>query len=405
MKTILIVSQYFYPERFLLNDLVKTLLEKGHKVIVLTGQPNYPDGHIFKDYSNFSRFNDKYLGAQVLRVPVYPRGKGRAWELALNYLSFIVSCLIFGVPRVLFKKFDVIFSWGTSPILQSIPALIIKLFKRKKTYLWVQDLWPETLTSLNMIRSQFLISIVGFVVKFIYVFTDYILVQSPGFKKSVIKYGGKESKIHWLPNWSMAPSEVKKETFPRPKFDKSYFNILFAGNLGKAQSLQTILDTASMLLEQTHIKIHLLGEGSEKSWAQKVCQEKNINNISFLQGCSTEEVPYYFSNCQALLVTLIDDEHISLVIPSKIQTYLAAGRPILAAVNGEAYKVLLDSGASLASPAEEPAQLAKNIKELASYPDNKLEEMALNGKKYYQQYFDRNKVINNLITLFEKGMR
>lgn len=401
---ILIVSQFFHPERFLLNDLVDNLIEKGHQVIVLTGQPNYPDGSIFTGYSNFSKWNDTYKGAEVLRVPVFPRGKGRAWELALNYTSFIISSIIFGLPRVLFKKFDVIFSWGTSPILQCIPALIIKLFKRKKTYLWVQDLWPETLSSLNMIRSSFIISLVGLVVRLIYFFTDYILIQSPGFEQSVVKYGGNPNKIHWLPNWSMAPTEVIPQINIRPTFDRDKFNILFAGNLGKAQSLQTIIDAAAILSEMPRLKIHLLGEGSEKTWAMKICKTKNISNINFIAGCPISEMPYYFSNCQALLVTLIEDKHISMVIPSKVQTYLAAGRPILAAVNGEAGKILHESGSSLVAPAEDPVELAKNIKKLASYPDNKLEEMALNGKKYYQLNFERNKVINNLIKLFKKGL-
>ena len=119
---ILIVSQFFYPERFLLNDLVKNLSQKEHKIIVLTGQPNYPEGSIFQGYSNFSNWKDSFEGAEVIRVPVFPRGKGRSWELVLNYLSFIISCILFGLPRLTFKKVDVIFSWGTSPILQSIPA-------------------------------------------------------------------------------------------------------------------------------------------------------------------------------------------------------------------------------------------------------------------------------------------
>ncbi len=401
---ILIVSQFFYPERFLLNDLVVKLIEQGHEVLVLTGQPNYPDGSIFNGYSNYTKWKDDYKGAVILRVPVFPRGKGRAWELVLNYASFVISSILFGVPRVLFKKFDVIFSWGTSPILQAIPSLLIKLFKRKKTYLWVQDLWPETLSSLNMIRSSFLISLVGLVVRFIYMFTDYILIQSPGFERSVIKYGGKSNKIHWLPNWSMAPIKVQESSLNRPSFDKDVFNILFAGNLGKAQSLQTILDAAAILSETSNLKIHLLGEGSEKAWAEKVCNDKKIHNINFLAGCPTEEVPYYFSNCQALLVTLIEDEHISLVIPSKVQTYLAAGRPIIAAVNGQANKILKASEAGLVSPAEDPVALAKNIKKLISYPDNKLEEMAENGKRYYQNHFHQKIVINKLIKLFEDGL-
>ena len=134
-----------------------------------------------------------------------------------------------------------------------------------------------------------------------------------------------------------------------------------------------------------------------------ICKKRNVKNINFLKGCETEDMPYYFSNTQALLVTLIDNEHISLVIPSKVQTYLAAGRPILAAVNGEASKILKNSSSALVGPAEDPVALAKNIKILASYPDNKLDEMALNGKNYYKNLFERKQVISHLIKLFEKG--
>ncbi len=401
---IIIISQYFYPERFLLNDLVKELSSRGHEVTIVTGQPNYPKGNLFPGYSNFSRWTDSYEGCKVIRVPVIPRFKGRAYQLFLNYISFIFSCIVFGLPRVLFKKTDVIFAWGTSPILQSIPAILLKIVKRKKLYLWVQDLWPETLTAVNMIHSKTILNCVALVVKFTYRWTDYILIQSPGFKHSVLKHGGDESKIHWVPNWSMAPTEVNKTNLPRPIFDKNLFNILFAGNIGKAQSIQTIIDAASILVDNQKIMIHLLGDGSEKKWAQTFVINKKINNINFLDPCPTSEVPYYVQNCQALLVTLIDDKNISNVIPSKIQTYLASGRPIIAALNGEPYKLLLNSGAALVGPAEDPVQLSKNIKILASYTDKQCKDMSEKGKQYYNEFFDRKKVITNLTQLFKEGL-
>ncbi len=401
---ILVVSQYFYPESFLLNDLVCELVKQGHKVTVLTGQPNYPSGKLFPGYTQLSRWKDNYQGALILRVPVFPRGQGRSWELALNYLSFIISAIFLGLPRILFSKVDIVFSWGTSPILQCLPALVFKVFRFKKTYLWVQDLWPETLSSVNMIQSKFILKLVGWVVSFIYKMTDFILIQSPAFEKSVVLHGGSPQKIHWIPNWSLI-TKTNQDFKVHSEFSPSHFNLLFAGNLGKAQSLETILLAAEILKDDELIQFHILGEGSEKKWFQKTSQEKGLTHIHFHKGCSPEEVPAYFSRSQALLVTLKSDSTLDRVIPSKIQTYLASGKPIIAAVSGQSQKTLTESQGALVGPSQNAETLAKNIKKLASYSDTKLDDMGNKGKLYYMKNFERNSVISSITQLFKRGLK
>ncbi len=397
---LLIVSQFFYPERFILNDLANTLSKQGHRVTVLTGQPNYPDGQIFDGYSNSSRWKDRYGDITILRVPVYPRKDGKAIHLALNYLSFILSATVFGLPRLLFLKLDSIIAWGTSPALQALPAVILKIFKRKPLHFWVQDLWPETLKSLDVIKSPFLLRLIGFFVGLIYKFCDAIWVQSPGFEESVVKHGGHKDKIHWIPNWTNLLEQKLFTPDSAPQLDPQKFKILFAGNIGKAQDLDTLLEAAKIVQSEDQIQILLLGEGSEKSRLQKKVKSENIKNVVFLPGRPSNEMPYYYQQAQALAITLMDDPAIARVIPSKVQSYLASAKPIVGAVNGQAQETLLKAEAGFVGPAKDAEILAKNIKKMIHKSDEEVKQLGQNGFVYYTNHFSKEKVllrINKLI--------
>lgn len=197
---ILVVSQYFWPESFVINDIVRILDEQGHFVVVATGKPNYPDGEVFDGYSAGGIQRERFTGrVDVLRVPLWPRGQGGAKGLILNYLSFVISGLIFLPGMLKGQKFDVILVFAPSPITQAIPAIFLKWLKRARLILWIQDLWPESLAATGFVRSPYLLKVFGWGVREIYRCCDKLLVQSQAFFKPVARYTDAE-KIHYYPN-------------------------------------------------------------------------------------------------------------------------------------------------------------------------------------------------------------
>ena len=208
---VLIVSQYFWPEGFRINDVVKSLAARGIEVDVLTGKPNYPEGRIFPGYSAFGCVNESWSGANIFRVPLSPRGKNSTFRLAINYLSFIFSGLIFGPFLLRKRKYDVVFVYGLSPILLAIPGIFIAWLKGNRLILWVQDLWPESMSATGYVKAGFFLQIIGLIVRWIYSHTDLILVQSRAFEAPIASMAPSK-KIIYYPNsvdssFAQAPSE------------------------------------------------------------------------------------------------------------------------------------------------------------------------------------------------------
>lgn len=199
---ILIITQYFYPESFRINDLTRALMDLGHEITVLTGLPNYPQGQILLGYSWTKKRNDQYFGATVYRVPIIPRQQGGKVFLSLNYLSFVLSAIIFGLPRLRKKNFDCCFVFATSPITAAIPANLFRFLTGCPVGIWIQDLWPDVVSSVAMIRNPKIIGYIGALTKWIYRHSDRLFIQSESFRTSVLKWGGTESQIRYLPNWA-----------------------------------------------------------------------------------------------------------------------------------------------------------------------------------------------------------
>ena len=246
---ILIVSQYFWPENFRINDLAVGLKEKGNDVTVLTGIPNYPQGKIFPGYNLFAK-KEIYKGIKIQRVPLLPRGKGGKLNLILNYLSFFISAS-FLAPFYCREKYDVIFVFACSPIIQALPAIFLKKIRHSSLMLWVLDLWPESLTATKAVRSPLILKWVEKLVKFIYNQSDLILVSSRGFIPSISAKGVVLEKIVFFPNWAEdIYKPVKPENAKLPlavnNFPKG-FKLMFAGNIGVAQDFQTILTAFEIL--------------------------------------------------------------------------------------------------------------------------------------------------------------
>lgn len=398
---ILVVTQYFWPESFIVNGLVSELCRRGHNVEVLTGLPNYPAGTISEGYSLLSGpWAQEYAGAKVVRAFLIPRGKGFV-RLAVNYISFVVGACF----KALFmqKNFDVIFCYAPSPVTACLPAVFLRWLTKKPLVFWVQDLWPESIAAVGAVKSKTAIQLVGKLVRFIYVRCDRLLVQSEAFKSSILSWGGTENKITFVPNWA----EPFENSAAAPAWVQQLpagFKIGFAGNIGKAQDMRTLLIAAEMLKEHKEIKWIVAGDGSERHWLEIEIKNRELTDCIFTVG----KKPYsdmlpFFNACDALYVSLTDEPIFNLTIPAKVQAYMSAGKAILASITGEGARIIEEAGAGLCAPASQPGVLAGKVLKLMNLSQEEREEMGKNGLKYFEKNFERGTVVSKIETLLKSA--
>lgn len=384
--SVLVFSQYFWPETFRINDFAVELRDAGAHVTVLTGQPNYPDGEIARGYSAWGCGAEEYRGLTVYRVPLFPRGRNSALRLALNYLSFIVSAAVCGTWLLRGRRFDVVFVYAPSPILQAIPAAWIAWLKGARLVTWVQDLWPESLEATGFVRNPRLLGLVGHVVDWIYGRHDMLLVQSPGFIAPV-RQRAPRKPVHYLPNPGDRSFDATVGLDSVALRLADGFNVVFAGNLGTAQALETIVAAAQLLQDDPSIRFVLVGSGSRDGWLRDEIERLGLTNIQTPGRFSSEEMAGILRQASVLLVTLARNPIFALTVPSKVQAYLAAGRPVVASIDGEGARVVQDADAGLAVPAEDPVGLAAAIRRLRALDAHELECMGRRGRVYYEREF------------------
>lgn len=385
---ILMVSQYFWPETFRITEVVHSLQEAGCTVTVLTGQPNYPDGAIFPGYKATGAGKEVHDGYAIYRVPLIARGKGSSLRLVLNYLSFIASACIVGPWLLRRQRFDVVFVYAPSPILQAIAGVWLKLVKGASLVTWVQDLWPESLEVTGFVRNKCLLRAVAVVVRWIYRRNDLLLVQSQAFIEPVRAMAGTTPVVYY-PN----PGELAFAHKPNPgdtpalQFDPG-FNVVFAGNLGTVQALETLLDAAEILLPCIEIRLVLIGSGSRSAWLEEQVTQRQLSNVRLPGRFSSDLMPGILAQASVLLVSLVRSPIMSQTVPGKVQAYLAAGQPIIASLDGEGARVVLESGAGLACPAEDAKALAQAVLQLRAASAEELQRMGESGRRYYDENFD-----------------
>ncbi len=395
---ILIVSQYFYPEEFRVNDLAVELAARGHEVVVLTGVPNYPKGKFFDGYGWFCPSRQEYQGVTVLRVPLLPRGHQQSWRLVLNYVSFALFASIVGPWRCR-GAFDVIFVYEPSPITVAIPGIVLRWFKKAPLLLWVQDLWPESLVATGAVHSRAILAAVSKLVRWIYRHCDIILVQSRGFIHSVITMGAERSRIQYFPNWAEAlyvPQEREGEERNRLGIPQG-FCLMFAGNIGVAQDFPTILSAMSELRSEKDFHLVVVGDGRMASWVREEIERRRLGHMVHLLGSHpVETMPTYFVAADAMLVTLKREPIFALTIPGKIQSYMACGRPIIAGLDGEGARVTAEARAGFVAPAEDAQALAAAIRKMMALLPKARAVLGRNAREYYDAHFDRNRLIDEL---------
>ncbi len=396
---LLILSQYFWPENFRINELVATLVKRGHEVTVLTGLPNYPDGRIFPEYRAAPASFAQYEGAEVIRVPLVPRGRG-ALRLVLNYASFVVTATLFGTWRLRGRRFEAVFVYQPSPITSCLPAIAIGQLKRAPVVMWTLDLWPETLEAIGVVRSPLLLRLVGRLVTFIYRRCALVLGQSRGFEANVVRYAGDARKFRYFPQWSETLSGADLATVePAPELRPfaDTFNVLFAGNIGEAQDFPAILDAAERLRHRVDVRWLIVGDGRAADWVREEITRRDLGERVHLLGRHpSERMPAFFKGAGALLVTLRRAPVFALTIPGKVQTYLASGLPLIGMLDGEGARVIEEAGAGLTCAAGDDAALAEQVVRMVSLSGPDRAAMGTRGLVYSRREFDRDRLLTEL---------
>ena len=398
---ILIISQYFWPENFKINDVAKGLIARGHNVSVLTGLPNYPKGKFFDGYSFPKNKKENYEGITIYRSPVIPRGNGSSVRLFLNYFSLAFLASI----RLLFikNKFDRIFVYEASPVTIGIPAIIAKYRFNAPIYFWVQDLWPESITAAGGVKNKYVINLVDKLTRFIYWHSKKILVQSRAFIPYILNQKVNKNKIIYLPN---STEKFYKKVNPNNKYKKIMPKdgpiLMFAGNIGEAQGFNTIIKSASYL-NDSGVKVNwvILGDGRQRELIEAKITDLGLQkNFFFLGSYPSEEMPYFFVHANAMLVTLKKNLIFSMTIPNKIQSYMACSKPIIANLDGEGGKVILEAECGFVSPSEDFMSFSKSIITFLKLSSDKKEVMGNNARLYFETEFEREKQLDKIINIF-----
>lgn len=358
---LLIISQYFYPERFIINELASALVLKGHEVTVITSVPTYPRRELFKSYKNGFFFGQNYNGINVIRVPMYPRGTSHL-SLILNYSCYIFFSSMLAIVLASKIRFDSVLVFGLSPIFSGLAGSLYKKIVGTRLVIWVQDLWPESLVSTGYIKSGFILGVVRECVLTLYRSADLLLVQSKMFVPS-IRSMGFSGEIDYLPNTIFMRRAIHEAADISTDM-KSHFSISFAGNLGSLQNIPLLLDCAEELRDQPEIKFFVFGDGSKKRFLESEIRSRCLTNIRLCGHIEFGKLTCLLGDTDVLFVALIPGGAMELTIPSKIQYYLALGKPIIASIDGSGSHVVIESGGGLSSPAGDYDLCVENIKRL-----------------------------------------
>jgi colanic acid biosynthesis glycosyl transferase WcaI len=394
---ILVVTQYFWPEEFLINDVVLALRARNHEIEVLTGLPNYPSGRFFSGYGYGGPYRDDYQGIPVWRSPLIPRGNASGWRLVLNYFSFALLATLRGLFAC-HRPFDVILFFQLSPMTAGIPARVMKALSGAKMFFWVQDLWPDSLSATGAIRSERMLKWVGALTRWLYQGGDCILLKSEAYRESVLQCGASDGQIRYLPDW--ADDLFQPLTLPAKAPERNLmpagFRVMFAGNIGVAQDFETILTAAELTRPQSEIQWVILGDGRQRPWVEEQIRVRMLTNVHLLGRHAKEKMPAFFSLADVMLVSLKRELIFSMTIPAKIQAYLACGKPILASLDGEGARIIREAKAGIAVAAEDPHELAKTVLEIFALGPEAFESMGRNASMYYETHFSRAFLLDKL---------
>lgn len=384
---ILFVCQYFYPEVFRGNDIAFHWAEEGHEVHVVCGVPNYPKGKFFEGYGLFKRWHEVVNGVKVTRLPIVPRGNGKV-TLMLNYFSYLVVAWVWMLFHAIGHRYDRVFVQQLSPVMMSAPGVLYKRLRKVPLYTWVLDLWPESLTAAGGINNKYVLGFFRHFVKSEYRHSDKILISSRSFEKSILEYGDYKEKIVYYPQWSDSDINHNANVNDNLPVLPEGFKLMFAGAVGEAHGFECTMNAALLTKEHKEIKWVIVGDGRRLDWVRGFVKEHGLDETVFTLGrFPAETMPWFFKQADVMLVTLNDDPLFKLYAPAKISSYMAAGKPIVAVLNGEGAEVIRDADCGWTLAAGDADGFAKLAIELSQMDKAFLEEKGKNALKYYNGHY------------------
>ena len=384
---VLVICQYYCPEPFRITDICEELVKRGHQVTVVTGTPNYPMGEIYEGYEKGKRKYETINGVKVHRCFTIGR-KGGTVKRFLNYYSYAASSTLHAL--FLRGKYDVVFVNQLSPVMMAYAGIAYKMLHRKKLVMYCLDLWPASLCAGGVKESSKIYRIFRGISSRIYSKADRILVTSSMFRNYLHdEFGIKKKRIAYLPQYA----EQQFEPGNCAKEPDEWTDLMFAGNTGKIQSVETIIKAADILRNEK-IRFHIVGDGTDIDRLTAMAEEKSLENVIFHGRQPLEKMPEYYSMADAMFVTLENDPVLSLTLPGKVQTYMAAGKPIIGAINGETAKIIAAAGCGYCGGAGDEKKLAENI--LAFRNNCNKAELAASSRAFYEKYFEKEKFIRQL---------
>lgn len=400
---ILLLTQWFDPEpTFKGLAFAKELVRRGHEVEVLTGFPNYPGGQLYPGYQVKMLQREIIDGISIIRVPLYPSHDDSSIKRILNYISFALAATLIGT--FLIKPADVVYVYHP-PATIALPAMALKFLRRIPIVYDIQDFWPDTLAATGKLNNRIILKCVDLWCRLIYRVADRLIVLSPGFMGKLIDLGVPVNKIEVIYNWcdeSQVVNMERSDAEKREPLMAGRFNVVFAGTMGKAQALDAVLDAAALLVHRVqNVQFVFIGGGIDRERLKRVSEDRGLNNVLFLPRRPAAELGSVLSMADVFLVHLKDDPLFEITIPSKTQAYLAAGRPIIMAVRGDAASLVKKACAGIVCEPEDPTSIAAAVERLASMVPEHLAAMGKRGRLFY----DNELSLKTGARLFEESFR
>ena len=397
-QKILIVTEYFYPEEFKINEIAIEWQKKGYQVDVLTNFPTYPAGKVFDGYENKWYQKDNYEGITVYRVKSVTGYKSSLFKKLLKYFTFMFIGSF--VALKIGKKYDYIFGFDIAALTGMVPAVMLNKFYKKPVTLWVQDVWPDSVYAYGFKKTKILSSILDSFVRFVYRNSSNFAVSGKGFIPKVQKYSTKQD-IGYLPNWA---DEFDTNLTEFSFSDEEKIHFTFAGNIGKVQNLENVIQAFGSLKKEyiQKMQLNIIGDGSNLEELKSLVSQNSYKNIVFWGRQPRNEMYKYFQASDFLIVSLVDKPIFSLTVPAKVQTYIAAKKPILAIVNGDAAQLIEENHLGYSAHPNNIEEIKMIFQKSLNSNSNTIEAFTKNCEQLTSTTFNKNKIIDSLLVLMKR---
>lgn len=391
-QSALIITERFFPEEFVINDLAMAWQQKGYEVAVLTQTPSYPFDKVYEGYKNALFQIEKWQGIKIYRIFSLMSYKKGVFLKVLNYLCFV----LFASLAALFigRTYNKIFVYHIGPLTQAIPAVLIKKLFGKKIYIWTLDIWPDTVYAYGFKKRAFSGKILDLFVKKVYKDCETIFTSCRGFRQKIEKYT-QDPKIVFSPQW--APNDLSFDQVIPHESLKGGFNFTFAGNIGKVQNLENVIRGFALISKPNfYMKLNVIGDGSNLKNLKRIVKEENIENVFFWGRRPLKAMPSWFEGSDVLVISLIDEPVFSLTVPAKFQAYLASGKPIYCVMKGETSDLVTSNKIGFVAQPNNINDIKLGFEKFLNAPKQELESFRMNTRLLLSSEFDRGQIIQRM---------